>query len=122
MIAMSRQLCDRNTELHQGIWNKTSANCHEIRSKTVGIIGYGHIGSQLSVLCDSMGMSVIYYDILQIMPLGNAKPCSSLLELLKVADFVTLHVPETLETKDMIGSKELAHMKNGSYLINGLFF
>ena len=93
VVCLSRQLCDRNTEIHQGIWNKTSKNCREIRGKTLGIVGYGHIGSQLSVLADSMGMSVLFYDVLQTMPLGTAKPLASLQQLLEQADFVTLHVP-----------------------------
>lgn len=97
---------------------KSAKNCHEIREKTLGIVGYGHIGSQLSVLADSMGMTVIFYDILQIMPLGNAKPVSSLEELLSRADYVTLHVPETPETQKMIGKEQIALMKEGSYLIN----
>nr|KAJ3422104.1 hypothetical protein HK105_001155 [Polyrhizophydium stewartii] len=118
IIALSRQLGDRNTEMHNGTWNKTAASCKEIRGKTIGIIGYGHIGSQLSVIADSLGMSVIFYDILQIMPLGTAKPVGSLDELLKTADFVTLHVPETDETKDMIGAREIGLMRRGSYLIN----
>ena len=118
IIALSRQLGDRNTELHQGTWNKTSKQCREIRGKTLGIVGYGHIGSQLSVLADALGMTVIFYDILQIMPLGSAKPVASLQELLSSADFVTLHVPETEDTKNMIGAKELAVMRQGSFLIN----
>ncbi|KAJ1342956.1 hypothetical protein BSLG_002463 [Batrachochytrium salamandrivorans] len=103
IIALSRQLGDRNTEMHNGIWNKTSSSCKEIRGKVLGIVGYGHIGSQLSVLADSFGMSIIFYDTLQIMPLGTAKRVSTLKELLSTADFVTLHVPETDETKNMIG-------------------
>ncbi|KAI8926638.1 hypothetical protein BC831DRAFT_455507 [Entophlyctis helioformis] len=118
IITLSRQVGDRNTEMHKGIWNKTSSACREIRGKTVGIVGYGHIGSQLSVLADSLGMSVVFYDILQIMPLGNARPLQTLQELLAVSDFVTLHVPETDETKNMIGAKELAAMRQGTYLIN----
>lgn len=118
VVALSRQLGDRNTMLHKGIWNKSSIDCHEIRGKTLGIIGYGHIGSQLSVLAESIGMVVIFYDILQIMPLGTAKPLGSLQELLEIADFVTLHVPETDDTKNMITSKELSLMKKGSFLIN----
>ncbi|KAI9142285.1 hypothetical protein BKA69DRAFT_1027698 [Paraphysoderma sedebokerense] len=118
IIMLARQLGDRNNEMHKTIWNKVSANCFEIRAKTLGIVGYGHIGTQLSVLAESMGMNVIFYDILQIMPLGTAKPMASLQDLLKTADFVTLHVPETPETINMIGEKELQCMKNGSYLIN----
>ena len=118
IVALSRQLGDRNTLLHNGIWKKSSVACHEIRGKTLGIVGYGHIGSQLSVLAESMGMIVVFYDILQIMPLGTAKPLGSLIELLDIADFVTLHVPETDDTKNMITSKELSAMKKGSFLIN----
>lgn len=118
VVALSRQLGDRNTMLHKGIWEKSSVDCHEIRGKTLGIVGYGHIGSQLSVLAESMGMIVVFYDILQIMPLGTAKPLGSLQELLEIADFVTLHVPETEDTKNMITSRELRIMKKGSFLIN----
>ncbi|KAJ3286434.1 hypothetical protein HK104_009040 [Borealophlyctis nickersoniae] len=118
IVALSRQLGDRNSELHNGVWNKTSTNCREIRGKTIGIIGYGHIGAQLSVLADSMGMRVIFYDTLQIMPLGTAQPVGTLDELLSTADFVTLHVPETPETKNMIGAREIGLMQKGSYLIN----
>ncbi|CAG8603940.1 1202_t:CDS:2, partial [Diversispora eburnea] len=118
IIALSRQLGDRNTELHSGIWHKVSANCYEIRGKSLGIIGYGHIGSQLSVLAEAMGMTVYFHDILQLMPLGSAKQVSSLEELLELSDFVTIHVPETEETKNMIGEKEINQMKKASYLIN----
>ncbi|CAG8718522.1 16970_t:CDS:2, partial [Cetraspora pellucida] len=118
IIFLSRQLGDRNNEMHQGIWNKVSANCYEIRGKTLGIIGYGHIGSQLSVLAESMGMTVYFYDIVQLMPLGTAKQVSTLHELLERADFVSLHVPETEDTKNMIGDTEISKMKKSSYLIN----
>jgi D-3-phosphoglycerate dehydrogenase len=118
IVALSRELGDRNNMLHQDNWTKSSFECHEIRGKTLGIVGYGHIGSQLSVLAESMGMIVVFYDILQIMPLGTAKPLGSLQELLETSDFVTLHVPETDETKNMITSKELGIMKKGSFLIN----
>jgi D-3-phosphoglycerate dehydrogenase len=118
IIALSRQMCDRNTELHQGIWNKTSSQCHEIRGKSLGIVGYGHIGSQLSVLADSMGMRVYFFDILQTMPLGTAKPLPTIEELLKTCDFISLHVPETAETKNMIGKREFDLMKKGAVFIN----
>ncbi|RIB10414.1 hypothetical protein C2G38_2206174 [Gigaspora rosea] len=118
IIFLSRQLGDRNIEMHQGIWNKVSAKCYEIRGKTLGIIGYGHIGAQLSVLAEAMGMTVYFYDIIQIMPLGTAKQVSTLDELLERSDFVTLHVPETEETKNMIGDAEINKMKKASYLIN----
>jgi len=118
IIALARQLGDRSNELHNGTWNKVSKGCWEIRGKTLGIVGYGHIGSQLSVLAESMGMSVIYYDVLTTMGLGTAKQVSSLDDLLQQADFVSLHVPATAETKNLIGARELALMKEGSYLIN----
>jgi D-3-phosphoglycerate dehydrogenase len=118
IIALSRQMADRNTELHQGKWNKTSNNCHEIRGKSLGIVGYGHIGSQLSVLADSMGMRVYFYDILQTMPLGTAKPLETIDELLKTCDYISLHVPETPETKNMIGKREFDLMKRGAIFIN----
>ncbi|KAJ3021636.1 hypothetical protein HKX48_008117 [Thoreauomyces humboldtii] len=117
IIALSRQLGDRNNELHAGTWNKTSKNCNEIRGKTLGIVGYGHIGAQLSVIGDALGMSVVFYDVQQIMPLGTARPLDTLEELLAVADFVTLHVPETDETKNMIAAPQLAAMKRGAYLL-----
>ena len=118
IIALARQLGDRNNELHRGIWNKVSAKCWEIRGKTLGIIGYGHIGSQLSVLAESMGMSVVYYDVVNLMAMGSSRQVGSLDELLLRADFVTCHVPELPETMNMIGKEQLNKMKNGSYLIN----
>ncbi|KAF2272289.1 uncharacterized protein EI97DRAFT_386023 [Westerdykella ornata] len=118
IIMLARQLGDRSMELHNGTWNKVSKGCWEIRGKTLGIVGYGHIGSQLSVLAESMGMNVIYYDILTMMALGTAQQVKTLDELLEQADFVSLHVPETPETKNLIGKKELDKMKTGSYLIN----
>ncbi|KAG0314298.1 D-3-phosphoglycerate dehydrogenase 2 [Dissophora globulifera] len=118
IVLLSRQLGDRNMEMHQGIWSKVSANCYEIRGKTLGIVGYGHIGSQLSVLAESMGMRVRFYDVVPLMPLGTSKQINTLDELLEVSDFVTLHVPETEETKNMIGEHQLNKMKKGSFLIN----
>ncbi|KAI7866413.1 hypothetical protein BDF14DRAFT_1812885 [Spinellus fusiger] len=119
IIALARQLGDRNTEMHQQVWNKVSANCFEIRGKVLGIVGYGHIGSQLSVLAEAMGMTVYFYDVLQIMPLGTTKQTESLEELLSISDFVTLHVPELEDTKNMIGEREImGYMKKGAYLLN----
>ncbi|KAG0005468.1 hypothetical protein BGZ65_011090 [Modicella reniformis] len=118
IVLLSRQLGDRNMEMHQGNWQKVSANCYEIRGKTLGIVGYGHIGSQLSVLAESMGMRVLFHDVVPLMPLGTAKQVNSLDELFQNSDFVTLHVPETEETKNMIGEHELNLMKQGSFLIN----
>ena len=118
IIMLARQLGDRSMEMHNGTWNKVSSKCWEIRGKTLGIVGYGHIGSQLSVLAESMGMTVVYTDIVPLMALGMSKQVNALQELLQVSDFVTLHVPELPETKNMIGEEQFAQMKNGSYLIN----
>lgn len=118
IIVLARQLGDRSNELHNGTWNKVSAECWEIRGKTLGIIGYGHIGSQLSVLAEAMGMSVIYYDVVNLMALGTARQVPTLNELLNESDFVTCHVPELPETKNMISTPQFEQMRDGSYLIN----
>ncbi|KAF7534474.1 hypothetical protein G7054_g6157 [Neopestalotiopsis clavispora] len=118
IIVLARQLGDRSNELHRGTWNKVSNKCWEIRGKTLGIVGYGHIGSQLSVLAEAMGMDVIYYDVVSLMGLGTSRQVPTLNDLLNQADFVTLHVPELPETKNMISAPQLAQMKEGSYLIN----
>ncbi|KZS95978.1 hypothetical protein SISNIDRAFT_539904 [Sistotremastrum niveocremeum HHB9708] len=118
VISLSRQLFDRAYEMKRGIWNKVSKNCWEIRGKTLGIVGYGHIGSQLSVLAEAFGMRVLFYDVLNIMPLGSARQVPTLKDLLRQSDFVTLHVPELPETLNMIQAEQLADMKKGSYLIN----
>ncbi len=118
MIALSRQLGDRNTRAHQGEWIKSAEGSKEVRGKVLGIVGYGHIGSQVSVLAESMGLKVIFYDAIKKLPLGNALSMTSLDELLAASDFVTLHVPEIAETMNMIGEQELVKMKKGSYLIN----
>lgn len=118
IIVLARQLGDRSNEMHQGKWNKVSNGCWEVRGKTLGIVGYGHIGSQLSVLAEAMGMSVLYYDILPSMSLGTATQVSTLEELLQGSDFVTLHVPELPETMHMIGEAQMNQMRDGSYLIN----
>lgn len=104
--------------MRAGTWNKLSKGCWEIRGKTLGIIGYGHIGTQLSVLAEAFGLRVLYYDVLNIMPLGTAQQVETLEELLAVSDFVSLHVPELPETTGMISTKQLAVMKRGSYLLN----
>lgn len=118
IITLARQLGDRSIEMHTGTWNKVSAKCWEIRGKTLGIVGYGHIGSQLSVLAEAMGMNVIYYDVITIMSLGNSKQVESLDELLNKADFVTLHVPATSDTKNLLSAPQFAAMKDGAYVIN----
>lgn len=118
IICLARQIGDRSMEMHQGVWNKVSAGCWEVRGKTLGIVGYGHVGSQLSVLAEAMGMKVIYFDVVNLMSLGTANQVPTLEKLLQNADFVTLHVPELAETKGMISTKELEHMRKGAYLIN----
>ncbi|GAA5988424.1 hypothetical protein JCM5350_005307 [Sporobolomyces pararoseus] len=118
VVALSRQICDRTNEMRQGIWNKVSKGCWEIRGKTLGIVGYGHIGSQLSVLAEAMGMSVLYYDVIPIMPLGSAKQVDTLESLLNQSDFITLHVPELPETTNLISAEQISQMKDGAYLLN----
>ncbi|KAF2423303.1 hypothetical protein EJ08DRAFT_640265 [Tothia fuscella] len=118
IIGLARQITDRSAELHAGIWNKVSAGCWEVRGKTLGIVGYGHIGSQLSVLAEQMGMQVIYYDVVPLMALSTSKQIKDLETLLSKSDFVTLHVPETADTNNLISTAQFAQMRSGSYLIN----
>ncbi|HNE51420.1 MAG TPA: phosphoglycerate dehydrogenase, partial [Chitinophagales bacterium] len=99
--------------MHEGNWQKTAKNSYELRGKTIGIIGYGHIGTQVSVLAESMGLKVIYFDIEPKLPLGNAVVVDTMEELFQKADIVTLHVPATPQTRNMIGEKEFALMKKG---------
>ncbi|KYF72356.1 phosphoglycerate dehydrogenase [Sorangium cellulosum] len=117
-VMLARQLGDRSREVHAGTWKKVSKACYEIRGKTIGLIGYGHIGQQLGVLAEAMGMRVVYYDIAQKLPMGNNRPLPTLQALLAESDYVSLHVPATPETHKMIGAAELAHMRKGSYLLN----
>jgi len=117
-VALSRQLFERSYELRTGIWNKVSKGCWELRGKTLGIVGYGHIGSQLSVLAEAFNMHVIFYDIVTIMPIGSARQVDSLDKLLSESDFITIHVPELPDTFNMISKPQLNMMKKGSYLIN----
>jgi D-3-phosphoglycerate dehydrogenase / 2-oxoglutarate reductase len=118
IIMLSRQLGQRSMELHQKTWKKVSDGCFEVRGKTLGIIGYGNIGTQVSGLAEALGMRVIFFDVVSKLPLGNAKAANSLQELLEQSDFVTLHVPATPQTKKMFGREQLAQMKKHSYLIN----
>jgi D-3-phosphoglycerate dehydrogenase len=115
---LMRKIFEKSNGAHQGLWLKESNNCYEIRGKTLGIIGYGHIGSQVSVMAESLGMKVIFYDVQSKLSLGNAHPCRSLDELLKASDIVTLHVPGTDETKNLINANRLKKMKKGSLLVN----
>jgi len=117
-IILARKAGDQNKLMHQGIWNKDDSGCYEVRGKVMGIVGYGHVGSQLSILAENLGFRVIYYDIIPKLPLGNAKSVSSLDQLLQSSDFVTLHVPYTKETHNMINKESLLLMKKGSYIMN----
>ncbi len=118
MIALSRQLGDVNTAAHRGEWLKSAKGAREVRGKTLGIVGYGHIGSQLSVLAEGLGLRVLYFDIVKKLPLGNARAVESLDALLMASDFVTLHIPETTLTRNMMNAMKLQLMRKGSYLIN----
>lgn len=118
IIALARKLGDANTAAHQKAWMKNAKGSFEVRGKTLGIVGYGHIGSQVSILAEAMGLRVLYYDIIKKLPLGNAKPVDTLDQLFAESDFVTLHVPETPLTQQMIGVDQLQAMKKSSYLIN----
>lgn len=118
IIALTRQLFDRSREVHEGKWRKVSLGSHEVRGKTLGIVGYGHIGSQLGVLAESMGMRVLFYDVQTKLPMGNNSWVNTLEELLASSDFVTLHVPALPSTQGMIGARELAWMRPTASLIN----
>ncbi|MDB4953305.1 MAG: D-3-phosphoglycerate dehydrogenase [Myxococcales bacterium] len=118
IVMLSRHLGDRVTEVHAGKWRKVAVGSHEVRGQTIGIVGYGHIGSQIGVLAESFGMRVVFHDIVAKLPMGNNRSMPSLDDLLEVSDFVTVHVPETPQTKNMIGPEQLARMKQGSYLLN----
>ena len=117
-ILLMRGIPMRNALTHRGGWLKTASGSQEVRGKTLGIIGYGHIGTQIGVLAESLGMKVVFYDIDTKLALGNAHQVSSLDALLETSDVVTLHVPETPQTQNMIGAPQLARMKKGSKLIN----
>ena len=117
-IMLIRRIPDKNKAAHEGIWMKEAKGSYELRGKTLGIIGYGNIGSQVSVLAEGLGMKVIFYDVETKLPLGNAEDAKSLKELLSRSDIVTLHVPETSQTKNLISKTNLKYFKKGSILIN----
>jgi D-3-phosphoglycerate dehydrogenase len=117
-ILLLRGIPARNAAAHRGGWLKSADNAFETRGKTLGIVGYGAIGSQLSVLAESLGMHVIFHDVIAKLPLGNARQVGSLTELLGASDVVSLHVPELPSTKWMIGAKEIAALKPGAIFIN----
>ena len=118
IVMLARKASHKSDRLHKGIWDKSATACFEVRNKTLGIIGYGHIGGQVGLLAEAFGMRVVFYDVIPKLALGNAQQLRSLKEVLSVSQFVTLHVPENPTTKNMIGAQELAAMKKGSYLIN----
>jgi len=118
VVALARQLGDRSSLAHSGKWMKSAVGSNEVRGKILGIVGYGHIGSQVSILAEAFGLNVFFFDTSKKLPLGNAKSVNTLEELLSICDFVTLHVPETEQTANMISKKELEIMKKGSHLIN----
>lgn len=118
IIFLSRNLFNYSWDVHQGVWNKSAKTCFEIRDKTLGVIGYGNIGSQVGILAEALGMRVIYYDTAIKLPLGNAKPNHDMTSLLKEADFVTLHVPETPESKNLMNKTAIQQMKKSAFLIN----
>jgi D-3-phosphoglycerate dehydrogenase len=118
IIVLLRGIPEKNAKAHRGEWVKSAVSSYEARGKTLGIIGYGHIGTQLSILAEHLGMKVQFFDIEDKLVLGNAAQVKSMKELLSTSDVVTLHVPETQETKNMIGAEQLASMKQGAILIN----
>ena len=118
VVALHRRLGDRSRELHDGIWRKSAAGAHEVRGRTLGIVGYGHIGSQVSVLAEAFGMRVLYHDTAPKLALGNAQPTDSLDRLLAESDVVTVHVPDEPSTRDLIGAREIDGMRPGAMLIN----
>jgi len=118
IIMLARRAGDRNNELHRGRWFKTASGSQEIRNKTLGIVGYGHIGQQVGLLAEAIGMHVIFFDTLKKLPLGRAVPVVNLEELLKQSDFVSLHVPATPETELLLNKKHLGLMRPEAYLLN----
>lgn len=118
IVMLMRGIFDKSHIVHEGGWTKSAKDSYEIRGKTLGIVGYGHIGTQVSVLAEAMGMRVRFYDVVKKLALGNAQSCHTLEELLAVSDVVTLHVPETPQTLNLIGRAQLKAMKPGSHLIN----
>lgn len=118
IIMLMRSVFQRSTEIHNGEWNKTAQGSKEVRGKKLGIVGYGNIGKQLSVLAEALGMDVYYYDVEDKLALGNATKMNSLSDLLAVADVVTLHVDDNSLNKNYIGEKEISQMKDGAHLVN----
>jgi len=117
-ILLLRGVAEKNAMAHRGIWQKSAANAYEIRGKQLGIIGYGNIGMQLGIIAEGLGMQVSFYDVINKLPLGNARQIPSLHKLLAQSDIVSLHVPESPATREMIAKEQLSYMKKGGILIN----
>ncbi|HEX6393693.1 MAG TPA: phosphoglycerate dehydrogenase [Acidimicrobiales bacterium] len=118
IVALTRRLTDKNRDMHAGIWSKSASGAHEVRGRKLGIVGYGNIGSQLSVLAEGLGMSVAFYDTADRLALGNARRCGSLEELLGWADVVSLHVDGNPSNRGMFGASEFAAMRDGAMFLN----
>jgi len=118
IIALTRRLTQKNTDMHAGVWDKSASGAHEVRGRRIGIIGYGNIGAQLSVLAEALGMSVSFFDTSDKLALGNARRCDSLDELLRTCDIVTLHVDGRATNADMFGEEQFAQMRDGSLFLN----
>jgi D-3-phosphoglycerate dehydrogenase len=118
LIALTRRLTEKNSLMHDGVWDKSAAGAHEVRGRTLGIVGYGNIGTQLSVLAENLGMRVLFYDATDKLALGTAQRCTTLKELLHDADVVTLHVDGRPENKNIFGEAEFAAMRQGSIFLN----
>lgn len=118
IIALTRRITVKNSMLHRGIWDKTATGAHEVRGQTLGIIGYGNIGKQLSVLAEAVGLNVIFYDIAERLALGNATQMPTMESVLEQADIVSIHVDGVPANKNMFGAEQFAHMKPGALFIN----
>jgi len=118
MLMLARRALDKAAELHRGLWDKSVGEAFEVRGKTLGIVGYGNIGSQLSVLAEALGMNVMYFDIVEKLPLGNATKCTSLKELLRRADIVSVHVDGSPRNHHLFGEPEFRSMKDGALFLN----
>lgn len=118
VVALHRRLVDRSAACHAGRWDKTAAGSHEVRGRTLGLVGYGHIGAQVSVLAEALGMRVLFYDLSPKQAMGNARPVRALEALLAESDVVSLHVPDTESTRGLIGAAQIARMRPGAMLIN----
>jgi D-3-phosphoglycerate dehydrogenase len=117
-IMLIRRIPDKNRAAHQGVWMKESSGSYELRGKTMGIVGYGNIGTQVSILAEALGMKVVFHDIVTRLPLGNASACRSLKDLVGQSDIITLHVPETPQTRNLINKSILKHVRPGAILLN----